>query len=108
MMGGPEAFSANHAEVAGLLQERQTLRYTPAGVPVIEFRVVHQSEQFEAGLGRRVECEFPCVAVGAPALLMKEAVPGAALTVSGFIAARSLKQKALVLHVTAIEFIERI
>lgn len=84
------------------------LRYTPAGVPVIEFRVVHASEQSEAGTSRNVECELACVALGPTALLLKEASPGTAFTVSGFLAAKSLKQKMPVLHVTMIEFAEMI
>jgi primosomal replication protein N len=86
--------------------EKDSLRYTPAGVPVIEFRIAHASEQIEAGLSRRVECELVCVAVGDMALLLKEVMAGTALQASGFIAARSLKQKTPVLHVTAIEFAE--
>jgi primosomal replication protein N len=82
------------------------LRYTPAGVPVIEFRIIHASEQIEAELPRQVECELACVALGQTALLLKEAIPGIALKVDGFLAARSLKHKTPVLHVTRIEFTE--
>ena len=60
--------------------ERGILRYTPAGVPVIEFRVVHASEQSEAGTSRNVECELACVALGPTALLLKEASPGTEFT----------------------------
>ena len=84
---------ANRTELAGQLLERGILRYTPAGVPVIEFRVAHMSEQIEAGTSRRVECELACIALGTTALLLKEASPGTDLTVSGFLAAKSLKQK---------------
>jgi len=84
------------------------LRYTPAGIPVIEFRVTHRSEQIEADAQRLVECELACVALGTMALLLKDASPGTALKVGGFLAARSLKQKVPVLHVTMIEFAERI
>jgi primosomal replication protein N len=99
---------ANRTELAGRLLERGSLRYTPAGVPVIEFRIDHASEQIEAALPRRVECELACVALGPTALLLKEAQPGMALTARGFLAARSLKQKTPVLHVTMVEFAERI
>ncbi len=44
--------------------------------------------------------------LGLTALLLKEATPGSGLAVSGFLAARSLKQKTPVLHVTNIEFAE--
>lgn len=84
------------------------MRYTPAGVPAIEFRIAHGSEQVEAAMPRRVECEIACVALGATALLLQEATPGTELAVNGFLAARSLKQKTPVLHVTNIEFAENI
>lgn|GEM_PF-51287 len=100
--------AANRTELTGTLQERGRLRYTPAGVPAIEFRIVHRSEQIEAGASRRVECEVACVALGPTALLLKEAAPGCAVAVSGFLAARSMKQKTPVLHATRIEFAEKL
>lgn len=106
MAVGGAPLSANRTELAGRLLERGILRYTPAGIPVIEFRVTHVSEQIEAGTSRRVECELACTALGPPALLLKESSPGTELTVSGFLVARSLKQKTPVLHVTVIEFAE--
>ncbi len=92
--------------MGGRLAERGALRYTPAGVPVIEFRVAHVSEQTEAGQARRVECELPCLAIGATALLLKDAVPGCRMTVGGFLATKSLRRRTPVLHVTDIEFNE--
>lgn len=99
--------AANRTQLTGRLLERGNLRYTPAGVPVIEFRITHESEQIEATAPRRVECEIACVALGATALLLKEASPGMAVTANGFLASRSLKQKTPVLHVTQIEFAEK-
>lgn len=99
--------ATNCTELTGTLLERGTLRYTPAGIPAIEFRIAHQSEQIEAAASRRVECEIACVALGSTALLLKEASPGRAVAVSGFLASRSLKQKTPVLHVTEIEFAEK-
>ncbi len=108
MVVGEFSRSANRTELAGRLQERGILRYTPAGIPVIEFRVAHVSEQSEAATSRRVECELVCLALGPTALLLRCASPGTEFIVSGFLAARSLKQKMPVLHVTAIEFAEEI
>ncbi len=98
--------AVNRTELAGRLEERGSLRYTPAGVPVIEFRIVHVSEQIEVSVSRRVECELLCVALETAALQMKEIAPGTVLAVSGFLAARSLKQKTPILHVSKIEFAE--
>lgn len=99
--------AANRTELAGRLLERGNLRYTPAGVPAIEFRIAHVSEQSEAAASRRVECELACVALGTLALLLKEAGPGTELVVSGFLASRSLKQKSPVLHAIHIAFVEQ-
>ena len=98
--------AANRTVLTGKLLERGVLRYTPAGVPAIDFRLGHESEQIEAEKPRRVECEMACVALGAPALLMKNASVGDSLQLTGFIAARSAKSQAPMLHVTNIEYLE--
>ncbi|MDK9725702.1 MAG: primosomal replication protein N [Sterolibacteriaceae bacterium MAG5] len=92
--------------MSGKLLERGVLRYTPAGVPAIEFRLGHESEQLEAEKLRRVECEMACIALGTPALMLKDASPGSGLNLEGFIAARSVKSRTPVLHVTKIEYLE--
>lgn len=99
--------AANRIELTGRLHERGNLRFTPAGIPVIEFRIAHVSEQIEADASRHVECEIACVALGTVALLLKEVPPGIEITAHGFLASRSLKQKTPVLHVTQIEFAEK-
>ena len=89
--------------------ERGALRYTLAGVPVVDFRLQHYSEQIEAGVARKVECEMPCVALGSNAKLIAAIKPGeqaSLVCVSGFLAARSLKHRSPVLHVNTIEFLE--
>ena len=82
------------------------MRYSPAGIPVVEFSLGHTSRQEEAAEQRKVECEVPCLLLGLQASLLNTATLGAPLTVSGFLAAKSLKNRALVLHVIEIEFIE--
>jgi primosomal replication protein N len=47
-----------------------------------------------------------CVALGNTALLLKEANPGDGLSLTGFLAARSAKNRTVVLHVNRIEFLE--
>ena len=97
---------ANRVCLAGRLLERGALRYTPAGVPAIEFRLGHVSEQLEAEVFRRVECEMGCVALGSPALLLTGSKPGDGLYVTGFLVAKSVKSRTPVLHVNEIEFLE--
>ena len=55
---------------------------------------------------RRVECETACVALGSPAGLLAVAKLGDRLCLEGFLAAKSLKNRAVVLHVKEIEFQE--
>lgn len=97
---------SNLTQLSGRLLERGTLRYTPAGIPVLDFLVGHASRQIEAETERTVECELGCVAAGSPALLLAGANPGDRMVVSGFLAARSLKRRTPVLHVTTVEFVE--
>ena len=96
----------NEVLLSGSLLERGAVRYTPAGIPVIEFRLAHASEQIEAGQPRRVECEMPCLALGQMAQVMADSKPGDGLALSGFLAARSRNSRTLVLHVIQIEFLE--
>ena len=82
------------------------MRYTPAGVAAVEFRLTHRSEQVEAGGRRAVEAEVGAVAFDTQAKLLAGRPLGSAVKVEGFLGAKSKRSKRLVLHVTNIEFIE--
>ncbi|MCM8564347.1 primosomal replication protein N [Thauera linaloolentis] len=90
------------ARVAELLP----LRRTPAGIPVANCVLAHESKQVEAGLARDVSVEMQAVAVGDLAGVLAMAKPGAAVRISGFLAARSLRSRSPVLHLNTIEFLE--
>ncbi|KYC29538.1 prepilin peptidase [Sterolibacterium denitrificans] len=92
--------------LTGRLLELSALRYTPAGVPVLGFRIAHSSQQSEADVERAVGCEISAVALGPNAQLMAGAKPGEAVRLTGFLAAKSLKSRSLILHVNEIEFLE--
>lgn len=59
-------------------------------------------------MSRKVECEMNCVSMGVVAGLVGAAALGAGLVVTGFVAAKSLKNRTPVLHVKSIEFQEGI
>ena len=65
--------------MSGRLLELGALRYTPAGVPALEFKLRHESEQSEAGGARRVEAEIGGIAFEAQARLLAGAQLNAAL-----------------------------
>jgi len=90
----------NQIVVSGRLVERQPLRYTPAGTPVVEFRIQHESTQEEAGGERLVQCEFICICLGKEAAVLAKVAEGCEIAIRGFLAARSQRWKnSLVLHV---------
>ncbi len=82
------------------------MRRTPAGIPVLEFSLAHESIQMESEVERKVHCEMNCVVIGSQAQLLAAVKPGDELKVSGFLAARSLKRRMPILHVNTIEFVE--
>nr|WP_084513671.1 primosomal replication protein N [Azovibrio restrictus] len=96
----------NQVRIAGRLSEKKPLRYTPAGVPISEARLGHESEQEEAGLSRQVICEIPLLGMGPVSTWLDAAPLGVMLEVTGFLAARSRNSRTLVLHVQEIEFLE--
>lgn len=100
------AAAQNQLTITGSIIELAQLRHTPAGVPVLNFRIAHVSEQIEAGLPRRVECELQAVALGQTALLLQGARPGDGARLTGFLAAKGTRSKQTVLHVERIEFME--
>ncbi len=86
----------------------EPLRYTPAGIPLLSVVLRHVSEQIEAGMKRKVECEVNAVILGdqlleSPAL--KGLAIGSHILAVGFLAKRSLKSTQLVMHINHIAFI---
>jgi primosomal replication protein N len=97
---------ANRVEISGKLVALGALRHTPAGIPVVEFRLSHESERAEAGTMRKVNAEIDAIAFESLARLVAAATLNGALKVEGFIAAKSRNSRKPVLHATRIEFME--
>jgi len=81
------------------LQSRGALRFTPAGVPALDFELAHESTQVEAGSERRVACELAAVALGPLARRIADVEPGAQIRCSGFLARRYRTGITVALHV---------
>ena len=85
--------------------ERDALRYTPAGVPMVSGKLQHQSAQQEAGSQREVGFEIPALAA-AEQVDAALAIPlGQACRVTGFLNRKSRNSKTLVLHIKHIELL---
>lgn len=94
---------SNRLEFSGEVVSLETLRYTPAGIPILSFVLRHVSQQQEAGMKREVQCEVP---VKVMAELAKQATTldiGDQVKVTGFLARKSLKNDRLVLHANELE-----
>ena len=89
----------NQLVISGEVVQIETLRYTPAGIPLLSFVLRHLSEQIEAGMQRRVECEINAMLMGELAEKSQHIKVGTHLNVAGFITKRSLKSTQLVLHI---------
>jgi len=93
----------NRVRLIATLIEREAIRYTPAGVPIVALKLAHQSVQIEAGVDRSIEFEMSAFAADRIALRIDRVALGASLRIDGFLAARRRNTKALVLHLTEFE-----
>ena len=96
----------NAVALRGQLTEVEPLRHTPAGIPLVHFRLQHRSLQSEAGFRRQVDCEMSAVAMGEVALRLARLKAGNTVNVSGFLNRRNRMSKQLVLHATEMEITE--
>ena len=87
-MDRPEVngLAVNRFEVQGLISELSPLRYTPAGVPVLEFLLSHESEVTEAGQLRRIALSLVVVAMGDLAQMAGMMRLGSKVRLQGFLA----------------------
>ena len=86
--------------LSGELAAMEPLRYTPAGIPLLSFKLMHRSRQTEAGLKRQVECEMGGIAMADVAVAMSRLKPGQTVQVSGFLNRKNRMSAQLILHVT--------
>ena len=91
---------ANRLTLDATLAARDTLRYTPAGIPAIDCTLHHASMQEEAGGQRKVECELHAVAFADVARKLAGTAVGSELRCEGFLARRYRTGVTVALHIT--------
>lgn len=62
------------------------MRYTPAGLPALDFRLEHESEVSEAGQLRQVKVAIKAVAFGSAAETLRQQAIGSNWRFTGFLA----------------------
>ncbi|MDO9312362.1 MAG: primosomal replication protein N [Nitrosomonas sp.] len=95
----------NQTIICGRIAKLGVLRYTPAGVAVIEFTINHVSRQKEAGVARQIIFDILAVALGQLALTVAEFKINNTVKLTGFINRKSHMNHQLVLHTDHIELI---
>lgn len=98
--------SCNRTQICGRLETRGALRFSPAGVALVEFTIAHRSEQNEANAWRKVSCVVKAIAAGELAQNIEKLPNRAQVSVSGFLTQAGRDNSALVLHVQNFELIE--
>ena len=96
----------NAVTLSGELVAIEPLRHTPAGIPLVDFRLLHKSRQVEGGYKRQVDCEIAGVAVGEIAVGMARMRRGHQVSVEGFLNRKNRMSAQLVLHVTRAQELE--
>jgi len=91
----------NRLVLQAQLVERRGLRYTPAGLPALDFSLRHASEQVEAGHPRKVAVELRAVAIGEITRSLLPVEIGAERGFAGFVAA-ARNGRGVVFHITEV------
>lgn len=76
------------------------LRYTPAGLAVLQASLRYQGAVTEAGAERQLDFEVAALAVGDAAQRLGHQALGTELDLEGFLAPRRRRSPTLVLHIT--------
>lgn len=92
----------NRLQIIASIAERDVLRYTPAGIPIVSGRLLHTSRQVEAGVERLVEFEVAALAAGEISGRFNQAELGATFEFTGFLARKNRNSKSLVFHINDI------
>ena len=90
----------NQLRIRGKAVAKSALRYTPAGIAVLEASFEHEGSVTEATAERTLAFEFSAIALGAVAQALDREPLGKPMILEGFIAPRTRRSTRLVMHIT--------
>jgi primosomal replication protein N len=93
----------NQFQLVASISEREALRFTPAGIPIVTAKLMHDSMEVEAGIARQVQFEITALGAGEIAGRFNAAELGREFKFVGFIARKGRNSKGLVFHVRDFE-----
>ncbi|CAN5214507.1 primosomal replication protein N [soil metagenome] len=91
----------NQVDLTACIAELSPLRYTPAGIPAINFILEHESEVLEAGVSRQVKLTIKAVAFGTLAEQTIKLPLGKPFRFTGFLI-NARTSKGVVFHIQAL------
>ncbi len=89
---------ANTLVLSACIAELEAMRYTPAGIPALNFRLEHESETQEAGQPRQIKVAVKAVAFGTLAERLAKQAIGSVWRFSGFLG-NARHGKSVVFHI---------
>jgi primosomal replication protein N len=92
----------NQLVLSARIAEAGPLRYTPAGLPALDFRLEHESQVTEAGQPRQAKVAIKAVAFGSIAETLGTQAIGSSFRFTGFLATPR-NGKHPVLHIQQIQ-----
>jgi primosomal replication protein N len=93
----------NFLVLSACIAEADAMRYTPSGLPALNVRLEHTSQQMQVGSNRNVTVVLKAVAFGAVAESLARQAIGSVWRFQGFMA-NALKGKSVVFHIQ--EFVQ--
>ena len=94
----------NHVELIARIAELSPVRYTPAGIPAINFILEHGSEIIEAGVNRQVKLTIRAIAFGTLAEQAAKLSLISSFKFTGFLI-NARTSKGVVFHIQALHLI---
>ena len=90
----------NTVRLTGEFTQKAQMRYTPAGLAVIEVVFHHASVVKEASQERKLVFDFAAKACGDIALALDKEPLGSVFEIYGFLAPRSQRSRQMIVHIT--------
>ncbi len=91
----------NKFSLEGEIVYLDEIRFTPAGISVLNMRIRYSSMQKEAGLNKKVNLEIESVVIGE--LAKVGFILGNKFIFHGFLEKKSLKSTQIIFHITHLE-----
>ncbi|MEY4748833.1 MAG: hypothetical protein RIQ60_1047 [Pseudomonadota bacterium] len=75
----------NRVVLSACIVQRDAMRYTPAGLPVVDVRLAHESQRQQQGQTRKISMEMHATALGDLATTLMHTTVGSAGDFEGFL-----------------------